>query len=280
MLVLGDCACLTQRATDSGVGAGEGRGQAAQLAKHTEGPHGNAHMYTPSLATCRAHLDFNRLYIAWLVGAVFYHLPSLEAMGVPVKADVSLAIVVFTSTLAVGAARPWLGLASAVKGGCVTDGGSIKADVFLAVRTQPQQPLTNCGAMEGGQVTGGVLRPDNNHEHMTYAAGAGISVGCARWGCEGWAAACASHLTHPWSVNKLPSFICWMPPWRALSCVHADTVSVSSVMWACFPAFILLSSKVCSQLAYVQQPYPAHTQASGRAGAGGRWWCCCSTQPT
>jgi hypothetical protein len=32
------------------------------------------------------------LYIVWLCSAVFYHLPSFEALGVDIKADISLAL--------------------------------------------------------------------------------------------------------------------------------------------------------------------------------------------
>eukprot|EP00983_Pelagomonas_calceolata_P086358 1156745-Pelagomonas_calceolata.AAC.7 len=36
-------------------------------------------------ANCRGYINFTSLYIVWLIGAVFYHLPSLESMGVNIK---------------------------------------------------------------------------------------------------------------------------------------------------------------------------------------------------
>lgn len=41
-------------------------------------------------------------YILWLCGSVFYHLPSLEALGFDIKADLSIAIVAFASAATVG----------------------------------------------------------------------------------------------------------------------------------------------------------------------------------
>ena len=49
----------------------------------------------------RAYINFHSLFIVWLCSAVFYHLPSLETMGLNAKADLSLLIVVFLGTLAV-----------------------------------------------------------------------------------------------------------------------------------------------------------------------------------
>ncbi|KAG2491434.1 hypothetical protein HYH03_010220 [Edaphochlamys debaryana] len=48
----------------------------------------------------RGYINFSALYIVWLCSAVFYHLPSLESLGVDVKTDVSMLIVVFLSSLA------------------------------------------------------------------------------------------------------------------------------------------------------------------------------------
>ncbi len=49
----------------------------------------------------QGYLNFYALYITWLCSAVFYHLPSLAALGLDAKADTSLLIVVFLATLAV-----------------------------------------------------------------------------------------------------------------------------------------------------------------------------------
>ncbi len=49
----------------------------------------------------RGYLNLSTLYIVWLCAAVFYHLPSLEQLGLDVRADLSLLIVAFIATLAV-----------------------------------------------------------------------------------------------------------------------------------------------------------------------------------
>ncbi|GFR41996.1 hypothetical protein Agub_g2810, partial [Astrephomene gubernaculifera] len=48
----------------------------------------------------RGYINFSTLYIVWLCSAVFYHLPSLEQLGLDVRADVSMLIVAFLSSLA------------------------------------------------------------------------------------------------------------------------------------------------------------------------------------
>ena len=63
-------------------------------------PHFSPPPSTPS-STHRAYINFHSLYILWLCSAVFYHLPSLETIGLDAKADLSLFIVVFVATLAV-----------------------------------------------------------------------------------------------------------------------------------------------------------------------------------
>lgn len=45
-------------------------------------------------------------YILWLCGSVFYHLPSLEALGFDIKADLSIAIVAFSASAAVRPRTP------------------------------------------------------------------------------------------------------------------------------------------------------------------------------
>eukprot|EP00798_Chlamydomonas_sp_ICE-L_P001343 gene1343-32703_t len=47
----------------------------------------------------RGYINYRTVYIIWLCSAVFYHLPSLEALGFDVKADLSLMLVLFFSTL-------------------------------------------------------------------------------------------------------------------------------------------------------------------------------------
>ena len=66
--------------------------------------------YAHTLHCARASINFSSLYIIWLCSAVFYHLPSLERMGVDVKADVSMLIVSFLASLLVsggGSKAPW-----------------------------------------------------------------------------------------------------------------------------------------------------------------------------
>ncbi|GLI59475.1 hypothetical protein VaNZ11_001358 [Volvox africanus] len=47
----------------------------------------------------RGYINFSALYIVWLCSAVFYHLPSLEQLGLDIRADVSMLIVAFMSSL-------------------------------------------------------------------------------------------------------------------------------------------------------------------------------------
>ncbi|GIL77238.1 hypothetical protein Vretifemale_6729 [Volvox reticuliferus] len=54
---------------------------------------------SPSHATS-GYINFSALYIVWLCSAVFYHLPSLEQLGLDIRADVSMLIVAFMSSLA------------------------------------------------------------------------------------------------------------------------------------------------------------------------------------
>lgn len=50
------------------------------------------------------------MYIAWLLSAVFYHMPSLDSMGIDIKADISLLLTTFLLSLCV------LGLVQAAYG--------------------------------------------------------------------------------------------------------------------------------------------------------------------
>jgi hypothetical protein len=42
------------------------------------------------------------MYICWLCSAVFCHLPSFEALGLDIKADVSLGLSIAASSFMVG----------------------------------------------------------------------------------------------------------------------------------------------------------------------------------
>ena len=47
----------------------------------------------------RGYINFYSLYIAWLMSAVFIHLPSFQSLGLDVRADVSMLLVTFLVTL-------------------------------------------------------------------------------------------------------------------------------------------------------------------------------------
>ncbi|GAB4822190.1 hypothetical protein N2152v2_009236 [Parachlorella kessleri] len=49
----------------------------------------------------RGYINWGSVYIGWLISAVFYHMPSLQSMGVDVKADISLLLTVFLLSLAI-----------------------------------------------------------------------------------------------------------------------------------------------------------------------------------
>ncbi|KFM24479.1 hypothetical protein F751_3197 [Auxenochlorella protothecoides] len=78
-----------------------------------------------------AQISWSSLYILWLCSAVFYHLPSLDSLGIDLRADLSILLTTFLLSLAVlGAAaaahaaalalawvRPWLAHPSAASVG-------------------------------------------------------------------------------------------------------------------------------------------------------------------
>ncbi|KAI7840166.1 hypothetical protein COHA_005949 [Chlorella ohadii] len=47
----------------------------------------------------RGYINYSAVYICWLLMAVFYHLPSLESMGINIKADVSMWLACFMGSL-------------------------------------------------------------------------------------------------------------------------------------------------------------------------------------
>lgn len=49
----------------------------------------------------RAYINYTGIYMCWLIAALFYHLPSLDSLGINVRADVSLTIVVTLGSLMV-----------------------------------------------------------------------------------------------------------------------------------------------------------------------------------
>ena len=67
-----------------------------------------ANPWPPSPLHCRGYVNFYTLFIVWLCSAVFFHLPSFTALGIDIRADVSLSLSVFFSSMAVrgDAGRP------------------------------------------------------------------------------------------------------------------------------------------------------------------------------
>lgn len=66
-----------------------------------------AYLYTRPLirrrfgSASRGYINWTTIYAVWLCAAVFYHLPSLDTLGLDVKADLSMFITVFLGSIAV-----------------------------------------------------------------------------------------------------------------------------------------------------------------------------------
>ena len=61
---------------------------------------------------CSGYINWSTAYILWLLSAVFYHLPSLQSLGIDARADLSLLLTTFLLTLGVlgvGAGVGWGG---------------------------------------------------------------------------------------------------------------------------------------------------------------------------
>lgn len=56
------------------------------------------------LGVCSGRINFYSIYLAWLLSAWVYHLPGIAALGIDVKADVSLMLLVFFASILV---RMW-----------------------------------------------------------------------------------------------------------------------------------------------------------------------------
>jgi hypothetical protein len=50
---------------------------------------------------CSGYINFTSVYIAWLCGAIFLHLPSFASLGIDFKTDLSLLLTVFLFSLLV-----------------------------------------------------------------------------------------------------------------------------------------------------------------------------------
>ena len=50
---------------------------------------------------CRGYINFYSVYIGWLCSAVFLHLPSLEALGIDIRTDVSVLLTMFAVSVLV-----------------------------------------------------------------------------------------------------------------------------------------------------------------------------------
>lgn len=53
------------------------------------------------VVSTRGYINMYAVYIIWLVSAVFHHLPTLDELGMNVKADISIIISVFSATFVV-----------------------------------------------------------------------------------------------------------------------------------------------------------------------------------
>lgn len=51
--------------------------------------------------SCSGYINFTSVYIAWLCGAMFLHLPSFASLGIDFKTDLSLLLTVFLFSLLV-----------------------------------------------------------------------------------------------------------------------------------------------------------------------------------
>ena len=58
-------------------------------------------METKWLCLCSGYINFTSVYIAWLCGAIFLHLPSFASLGLDFKTDLSLLLTVFLLSLLV-----------------------------------------------------------------------------------------------------------------------------------------------------------------------------------
>lgn len=50
---------------------------------------------------CSGYINFSSVYIGWLCGAVFLHLPSLKSLGLDFRTDVSVLLTLFLLSLLV-----------------------------------------------------------------------------------------------------------------------------------------------------------------------------------
>ena len=50
---------------------------------------------------CSGYINFTSVYIAWLCGAIFLHLPSFASLGIDFKTDLSLLLTIFLLSLLV-----------------------------------------------------------------------------------------------------------------------------------------------------------------------------------
>ena len=57
--------------------------------------------HTSDQLDCSGYINFSSVYIGWLCGAVFLHLPSLKSLGLDVRTDVSVLLTLFLLSLLV-----------------------------------------------------------------------------------------------------------------------------------------------------------------------------------
>ncbi|KAL6778167.1 hypothetical protein ACKKBG_A17180 [Auxenochlorella protothecoides x Auxenochlorella symbiontica] len=154
-----------------------------------------------------AQISWSSLYILWLCSAVFYHLPSLDSLGIDLRADLSILLTTFLLSLAVlGAAaaahaaalalawvRPWLAHPSAA---------SVVAlhAANLALACSTYHNFCEAGAEAGGEAPPGT-GPRATLLHLFRPTG----VQRSPWRkavCERWLA--------PVPVAAFPAFSSWV----------------------------------------------------------------------
>ncbi|KAL6745958.1 hypothetical protein V8C86DRAFT_2959352, partial [Haematococcus lacustris] len=143
----------------------------------------------------RAYINYSALYIAWLCGALFYHLPSLETMGIDIKADVSMLIVVFLSSLVV------LSLLMALHYGAVR---------LRLLRPQP------CAALgTAARTVSGLLLLNSASLALACSmyhsfCGNGLAGEDGRSAATGLRSQLCAKWLHPLTTQQYPTFSAWM----------------------------------------------------------------------
>lgn len=170
-----------------------------------------AYLYTRPLIRKRlgsasaGYINWTTVYAVWLCAAVFYHLPSLDSLGLDVRADVSMLITVFLGSLVA------LGILSASYGAAVLfrllsprlfDRAGTR-EVFttiilnattLAIACSSYYSL--CGNAAAYTTTTGIPRTSASYNNTNTTDSVRLNV-CGKW-------------LHPLSAIRHPSFSAWV----------------------------------------------------------------------